>query len=1239
MIRFFVGKAYSGVSAKLLSEAVSRIKTSTGPVNILYIVPDQFEYETEKAVYHALKEAGICSRSAELRVTTFSDLAEEIIRLCHETRKPADDIMKNIIMHRVIKQNKNLLCAFGSIAEKPGFCTKMVQTVTMLKTAGITPADLSSQSIDEKLKEAESSADPLRSLKTHSIVTDKLRDVGLLYLAYNTRLAGSFLDKLDYTQTAAEKIADGSVDIFDDTDVFIDGFNDFTNSQLHFLANVFDYAQNVTFGFCADLEETGNEDRDNVFLTIRGQISRLLDYAAESAERNGTEPPAVITGGIPVKTDSSALRELSDKLFGSAKLTHDLEKSVETVEAADIFEELDFIAAKIKQLTTEEGLLYRDIAVLCANPAQYKSGVRSAFSKYGIPYFADIPEPILHQPLVTLITSLLNLLNDFSVDNVLSYAKSGFLQKYSEEKKEYVGLTKTDINAFESYIYEWAVSDETLKKPFTLTDDSEDALKYATENAEQVRKAVVEPVLKLKKQLAGKNGDEITELLFGFLKDEVGIERAISFRVMSEQTDSNGGKLNDSALVRSYQKLWDTLSGIFDKLYTGLKGDALSLKDYAQMFRDICAGTTLAKPPQQIDNVLVGDIDRTRTGDVKAVFIAGALSDTFPSVVVSEGVFSPFETEIIRENITHITENSKKEYCLKSAKEQYCLSLYRAYRAVSLPSEYLCLSWHSITPSGQEAARSEVIDSILSLSGRHAPQKASDFGEAFYCRTVRAAKQRYSAGMYSDSPSRWAIRGALCEKGEGEFLDKLDGLRSERLHGTEQKISPKAAELLFPKNISATKVEKLDLCKFQFFCEVGLGITQPVVRSFNKLQRGNVVHYCMDNILKKYSGSMNEFFALERGQIAALVKEELENYRKTEMLEDFAGDKRVAYLFDNIATITTDMLIMTQAEFFSREYRPKFFELSLSEGSLPIPENGNGVLPEKLPGAVLFSETAQAAPTVDEAAPRTCGSLNTAPLRFTTDGGQRITVTGIIDRVDMFTDDDGKQYLRVVDYKTNTHDFSVPKALSGINIQMLLYLFALEDANPDNGIVPGSVSYTPAKIKGASGKLPAFLFLAEQHRQRGMIIDDGASYEEAKKYAQSLISEIREAVCAAEKAARETGEAPPEPPKFLKKEEDSFMEFMPAENNTLTRAGYEKLRADCLDTIAGSISAVFSGDVSAQPLSYKETTLRKPCDYCRFRAVCGTDGSCRSVDEDMDVSPYTGIEKEEKKTKSRKKED
>lgn len=1222
MTKFVIGKAFEDVSAKLRNEACAAIGESSEPVKIIYIVPDQFEDETEKAVLRSLGSAGLSARAEELSVTTFAALSERIVRLCSEKRRPADDLTKNIIMQRVVLENKDRLNAFGFIAEKPGFSAKMVQTITMLKTAGITPADLSEESISEKIKAADT-VGSRRAIKKNSVIADKLRDVGMLYLEYHTALSQNYIDKLDMTGAAAEEIE--NVDLFDDALVFVDGFNDFTNSQLHFLREVFKFAQDVTLGFNAELK--ADEERENVFLTIDGQIRRLYEDAAEIA---GADAPVFVCDGIPAKTDSAALRELSDRIFGDTPCENKGEDCIDIVEAADIYEELDFVAAKIQELALDKGYRYSDIAVLLANPAQYKSGVRSVFSKYDIPYFADIPEPILHQPLVRLILALLRALNDFSVDSVLSYVKTGFLQRREvkeDGKERFIALTKGDINAFESFIFEWQVSAKQLKSPFEQAERANNAEKKTSADrmaltAEMVRSVVVEPLLRLKKSLSGKNGAEITKRIFEFLTEDIGIERAIQRRIRSEEDKSR----NDSALVRSYQKLWDTVSGILDKLYSGLGTGSISLEDYAQIFRDICAGTTLAKPPQYIDNVLVGDIDRTRTGNVRAVFIVGALGDTFPSETVSEGVFSPFETEIIRENIIHITDNAKKEYCLKSAKEQYCLSLYRAYKAVSTPSDYLCISYHTISPSGDETRRSEAVTNILALLERDGAKKAADFGEAFYCRSAKAAKQRFSAGLYSNTDSHTALALALGETSP-EFISLLNRLFSERAEGKEHSLSERTAQLLFPLNISATKVEKLSLCRFEFFCEIGLGIVQPMERTFNRAWRGNVVHFCMENVLKKYSGSMDEFFALDRARIRGEVREQLSEYQNAEMTKDFGDDRRIAFLYNNIETIATDILVMTQAEFSMRDYRPKFFELNLraDEGEHDIPdcaESGNAAVPE----AQLFCENAQEEPqtiaetkTADspsEPTRKPADKLSVKPLTLDV-GGRNVNITGIIDRVDMFTDEKGDRYLRVVDYKTGTHEFSIPKALSGINVQMLLYLFALENANRTEegkaAILPAEVSYTNAKVKRASDKMAAFEFLTEQHKQSGMLIDSPAVREEAEKFAKAVADKLYKE-CAEGAAPRRT--------------DDSSL---------LSPEGYELFKKDCLDRITQNLSELFGGDIKAVPVKYRNEKTTMPCDYCRFKTICGRrKGECTFVDEKAPIIKYLAHEDAGKDSKEPK---
>lgn len=1183
MTRFIVGRACCDISEKMRREMTELLESAAETQKIIYIVPDQFEYETEKAVYRALDGRGLSGRSSEVNIRTFSSLSEEILSTLDEKKRPADDIVKNIIMHRVVKEHKNELRALGAIAEKPGFCHRMVQTVTMLKTAGIADRELSEENIELKLSELPELSDSGRKdIRGYSLVTDKLRDVGLLYLAYNARLSEHYLDKLDFTARAAELIS--STDIFDDAWVFVDCFNDFTNSQMNFLKNVVTYANNVTLGFAAELSPGAG--REDIFGTIDRQIARLKEQAEIEGEA------VFCTDGMNERINSEAVRFLSDNIYGEGQSA--AENPPELITARDIHEELDYTAARIRQLTTEGGMRYKDIAVLCTGPNVYGGYVESAFAKYDIPIFCDIPESILHQPPVNFIISLLNAVRSFSAETVLSYVKTEFLQREiigRDGKPRMAGLTKKDIDVFETYIFEWATGTDALKKEFTFDDKN-------TAHAEEIRKAVVEPLLSLGERLKDKSGDEITQLIYEFIINEVGMNRAVATRCKNAD-----GTVN-SELISLYQRLWDTVSRIFDSLWHGLKNDKIPLAEYARLFRDICAETTLAKPPQYVDTVLVGDIDRTRAGDVKAVFIVGALYDTFPSPAAEAGIFSEFETELIRENIFNFDNTHKKEYSLKSAREQYCLSLYRVYKAVSLPSELLCVSCPETDISGRAVIRSEIFGEISRLFKNAGIRKAAEFGEAFYCRSLKAARQRCAAGIYSDTAEQSSLRQALENAGQGEYLARLKRLRDNRRYGQSRKISKNTAEKLFTTNISATKIEDLNTCRFAYFCEQGLKIRQATQRSFNSLFRGNAVHYVLQKVLERYCCDMDGFFRLDRRGIAGLVDFYLTEYRIKETSGDFAGDKRMEYLYNNIAVAACDVLIVIQAEFAARYYRPKLFELKLSEAPEAGLADNDGVFEGALPEAALFTEAKAELPADGGSAAAQKGSIYVRPLKLAA-AGREFNITGTIDRVDMFTDDAGRQYLRVVDYKTGRRQFSVHNAKYGVNVQMPLYLFALCDANRNTGIFPGGVAYTPAKISGAMpSRLSAFNLLSQSYRQSGMYVLDPSTSEEMEHYADFIARIISGGIS--------------DPNEKLPTPED----ILPEQDNRLTAQEFESFRGECLGNIKKRLELLYGGDIEPVPLSYKEkenvegksvSKSKCACDYCRFKDICGNAGAREEV--------------------------
>lgn len=1204
MIEFLTGSAEYDITAGMRGRMCAALGSDSNKKNIVYIVPEQFEYETERAVYRLMKRKNILPRISEINVTTFSRISEKILSECGESRPKADDVVKNIVMHKAVSECAGSLEVLAGIASKNGFCGKMVKTVSSLKGAGFTARGL------EEFGNIIAGSDEFA--KKNVLLLKKTSEVARLYYAYESGLS-EYLDGADITAPAVELILKNKYSGLDGADIFVDCFNDFTGSQLKLLKALMPRAENMTFGF-----STKRNSDNNAFRTANSYISRLADEARAA----GCEI-SFFSGEIPQKyPENSPLREVADKIFSGEKAAVPSGENIELISLPTVYDEADFVASKIIELTEKKGLRYNETAVLCTDFSTYGRYIEGAFRKYGIPMFSDSQEAVITQPMINCVLCTLNAARDFSVENVLSCVKSGFFSRFSEEKNKNEGISNYYANVFEDYIYEWALEECHLKKPFTFGAGSNP---HRTKDAESVRKSVAMPLYELSEKVKkAADGAEMTELVYNFLIENVGVERMIFKIESSHETDDDGdvddikaaGVTFDAGKTALCQRLWDTLVRIFNALHKELKNVKISIGDYYNIFRDICAGTTLATPPQTVDSVLVGDIDRTRADGVKAAFIVGAGYDAFPTPAPQTGIFSQYETEILSREASRIKE-MPDVFSLKSSEEHYRLSLYRAYRALTLPSEYLCVSVPDILPDGEESEKSTVFGELermfSDLKFRKINELSERYGEEFFCRSIKAAKLRYALRLGDGSHSAALLKRSLADSGEEEFVKRLDEIRKNRRSGSEpinslHVIPKRFASLLFPTSMGATDAEKMLKCRFGFFCDHGLGVKEKTRREFSRTLRGTAVHFILEKTLSAFGGNIERLCGLSRAELTGICGHFLGEFIKTDTNNDFTEDPRGYFLFGNILNSAVDSLISMQFGFSSGRYRPALFELDMRKNSEIILDRSR-ITGEPIstvpPACELDPDTAdisQAAAydTILNSLPKTEDTkkikLYAGPLKLALKNGIPIKLQGIIDRVDMFTEND-RTYVRLVDYKSSVKNFNVNNAKNGINIQMLLYLAALLKANEKNSDVKlsaGGIFYIPTKSSGASReeKKP-FELLSVTHRESGLIVTDDTTAKDYGEFTKRLVDRVKSE--SGEKAADEVRK---------------YFELDSA--NSADPDDFKAICGDVIGNVTDKLDMLFGGDITAQPLVYHERDISKssgktvsPCDYCRFTDICG----------------------------------
>lgn len=842
MLNIICGEAGTGKSTELYS----RIKEDAQKGRRVFLfVPDQFSFEAEKIIYKSVPPPA----SVNVSVTMFSRAAQKLLHLYGETKAYADDVVKTMLMTRVL----NTLAAQGRLVyyrrqlKKSGFPAFALSIVSQLRSSGLTPSGLRS-AVGENEDFGE-------------LLMNKLNDICEIYSEYDGLLTRSFDDRLDDVRRAAELAA--QADYFENACCYFDGFDDFSGSQLVFIGSLMQRAENVTFAITSD-------SPDSVKSHFRG-TSRII----------------------------SKLREMAD---GEAEITvmkkHFRDSKGQIIKAKDPWQESDWICARIRGLM-DEGYRCRDIAVLTANPV-YSRILGSAMKKYEIPFFADIPESLLSKSAVRFSLDALRALS-FETDDLLRYIKSGFV-RHGDGKT----ISRVQIDRLErlSRKYDLRKRDWLRAFPEKLDESGE---------LEELRRSVVEPLKRLKKRIDGADGAEMTAALCDFICNEMDINRSLYGLCLGDTRDENGKIVVNKKKMEEYSAVWDDTVTIFESAHEALKGYYPSLSEYIDILTGIFAAAQIAKPPQVLDAVTIGDVERSRLRRVRAVFICGFNQGVMPRPTRASGAFTGGETEQLAQCGIAIGGDRESRY----ASEMFLL-----YRCTNIPEERLFVTFPMLSESFSELSPSPYIENIKRNFGAEI-LGADEFGADFYCRTVQSAR-RFLAGIYSD-PSRRAERESIIAALGKDISLYEDGDGGRRIISPEQ-----ARALLSLKTYSPTALNSINNCKFGFFCAYGLGLREDDERAVNPMLSGSVVHYCLERLLKEYGDKPQELSGLSDADILNHTRGSVENYKKEVFFGDFGAAERFSYQLSGLSEIAAAAAIRVRDSMRFSNFRPLALEREIS---------------------------------------------------------------------------------------------------------------------------------------------------------------------------------------------------------------------------------------------------------------------------------------------------------------------
>lgn len=1112
MIKFITGAAGSGKST-VMTELIKSCCDENRDICI--IVPEQFSYEFDKNLY---KKIG-AQKFNSLLSLSFTGLARHIFQYYGDNKRKgryADETSRMILIYQAIRnasENPRSNRCFERQAMRQGFAEDILKLVGEFKQSGITPETLMKKAVllDKRLM-------------------DKTNDTGLIYLEFE-RLMNlyGFKDSFDDIKSAAE-ISNLNL-YFKGKTIFIDEFESFTGTQLEFLKVILSQADDTFITLRTDDVTAGEFTLfETVNSTYRSLVSICRDlnltYVTEKCE-----------GSYRFKNPDLAYLSanvLRGRSYNPAEAP--APDNIVIFEAKDYYSEAEYVGAAIKRLIcSDKALRYSDIAVISNNIEEYAEVIEAAFARCEIPYFLSMEKPVLHTSMMIFVSTLIDIISrkKYSSEHIFRYVKCGFL-----------GITLTEESLLENYCYKWGIDGEIWTKGFTAEDVN-------LERLEALRIKIITPLNRLKRKLSGKcSASDFCRIIYTHLC-ECGAEKSVAVfmnRMIKDNRDYEAAEM---------KRLWGCLIDIFDTVSDTLGETELSPSEAGRIIKSLIARISHSTPPQKLDTVTVASARTARLSSPKIVFVMGANEGSFPNTVNTHGIFSDRDRQQLSDYGIEISR------CLSELIASERLVVYKAF---SIASEKLFVTYSLSDLKGQSKYSAPVIDSVADMFGRKDMRITESALDAlYYAVTMKSAFYHYMQGRKHESPSMAAIRKLLYD--DMEYRRRLSYVHSRSEKKEIYRVSTEIMQKL--KNfesfgISPTSFEKFNRCHFEYFCGDCLRLYTRERVALDVRASGSIIHNCFYSVIS--SRSKEEFVKLPYDILEKEIRESANEYLDTQMGGEFAKSPRFELGFRKLSQRLVRVLVHTQQELMASSFEPKYFEINLRES-----DGGR-------------------------------------PLRLPFSGGT-LSFGGIIDRADC-CELNGERYVRIVDYKSSRKDIDKYKLSGGINMQMLLYLFAITEKDGlFSGYRPAGVLYSPVTIQ----KLDSDSKRVETEntakinstlKTSGLVLSD-------KDVLNAMEQNIGGKYIPAKLA--KTGD-------------------IDAKSSCITAQAFDELKEYTYNKLVSMAEAVYSGDADANPLIFGDKD--KHCDYCDYRNICGNSNHERYRDGyNIDVSEAESIldKKTEKK--------
>ncbi len=967
-VQFILGASGTGKTNYIYDKMIqdSQVKE---PAPILFVLPEQSNMAAEQDMVMKHPFGG----TMDISILSFSRLAFQVFdELNVHIADVLDDYGKSMLLMKVLKEREDELTYYKNMLGKLGFVDEMKSILSEFYQYQVN---------EDVLDKAIAGLQPDKSLY------HKLTDLKVILQAFNEAMTDSYMVAEQLLSVLKEVVHEST--LLQGADVYFDGFTGFTPIQYEVIGELMKVCRNLYFSFTMDGDIFGDNGYSEQGLFSLSKQS--IDKLCKLADGNSVPvlPHIALEENFRLK-DSIVLKHLERQIFRFPAEQYMEEcQDVCIVSNKDCKQEAMYIAKVIQDYVMEEGYQYKNFAIITGDLREQSDVWRKTFEMLKIPYFLDCTEELLHNPLAEFIGMLLEVFcQDFSYSSVFSLLKTGFFD-----------IDMSRICDLENYVLKYGVKgyswwSKSFRGGVKGLGDINETRQQFMDCMEQLTGSFLKPKLKTKEYLIA---------LYNFMSTNEVAKRLYDRSLLLEER----GRLREA---KAYLQAYDKLVSVLDKTMDILGEEEIERETFADILRTGVSQVKLGVIPSTLDQVVIGDMERTRLHDVKVVFFAGANEGLFPKHTAGKGVLADKDRKQLKDMQIALAPDSKDDIFIKQ---------FYLYLQMAQASKKLVISYRQYDEKGAELRPSYFVNRVQNLFGRitktESEQKLNDALPASYDELLSELARQLSEEDMADA----SVYSIVQE----ERKESLERMLRGFFYNNEAGVLDKAiAKKLYGEQMvhSVSRLETYAGCAYKFFLQYGLKLSKREEYTVESNNIGTILHAVMEEFFGKVKKGEILLPDASQKMLDTTAEQLTLEAAKNENETIFESSARNRHQLDVMVRIAKRSIRNLCQHLAQGDMKPAYFEERFTpESQLEY-------------------------------------------INMALSDGVRMELSGVVDRVDVKEEDD-TIYVKVIDYKSGAKDLDYVKIYEGKQLQLTVYMSVMLELlarkYPDKRIVPTGMYY------------------------------------------------------------------------------------------------------------------------------------------------------------------------------------